>query len=169
MKTTHELDPHRDGLSSTLAMAEVKGWQAYYRNAGASAGEPIPTSIADSRLSTGDFKTNSGHTEWVDGRAHQIGFTTVFPPNTQVLRNEGGVDYDIDWTSWQEGKGMGAASPTLTPTYAAVTARSYFSGMVNVSMMDGSVRAIDNEINLGVWRAISTRNGEETLPDSFNK
>ena len=50
----------------------------------------------------------------------------------------------------------------------AVTARSDFRGMINVPLMDGSVRAID-EINFGVWRAISTRNGQEALPDDFNK
>ena len=47
--------------------------------------------------------------------------------------------------------------------------RAPAAGMVNVLLMDGSVRAIDDEINLGVWRAISTRNGSEILPDDFNK
>ena len=40
---------------------------------------------------------------------------------------------------------------------------------VNFSMMDGSVRAVDNTINLGVWRAISTRASKEVLPESFDK
>jgi hypothetical protein len=157
-----------DGLSNTLAFAEVKAWQAYYRNAGL-ASPAFPTSAADIAALGGDFKTNTGHTEWVDGRSHQIGFTTIFPPNARILNSISGVTYDVDWTNWQEGKGLAAATPTLTPTYAAVTARSYFSGMVNVAMMDASVRAIPNEINLGVWRAVSTRNGKELLPDDFHK
>src|SRR5690606_316727 len=108
----------------------------------------------------GEFKPNSGHTEWVDGRAHQIGFTTVSPPNHRALCTEG-VAYDVDWNNQQEGK-----SPTI-PTYAAVTARSYHEGMVNVAMMDGSVRPIEDNINVGVWRALSTRRGQEIMPDSF--
>lgn len=152
-----------DGLSNTLAFSEVKSWQAYYRNAGLAA-PVMPTSGAAVETLGGEFKTNSGHTEWVDGRAHQIGFTTVFPPNYKVL-NSGG--FDVDWTNWQEGKDL--AVPTYTPTYAAVTARSYFPGMVNVSLMDGSVRAFQNDINLGVWRALGTRNGKEILPDYVHK
>lgn len=154
-----------DGLSNTLAFSEVKSWQAYYRNAGISA-PVMPTSGAEVEALGGEFKNNSGHTEWVDGRAHQIGFTTVFPPNRQVL-NSGG--FDVDWTNWQEGRNLAASPPNVTPTYAAVTARSYFPGMVNVALMDGSVRAIQNDISLGVWRALGSRNGKEILPDSFHK
>ena len=157
-----------DGLSNTLCMSEVKGWQSYYRNAGL-ANPTFPATPADICTLGGEHKTNSGHTEWVDGRAHQIGFTTVFAPNTFVPCTVSGVTYDVDWNNWQEGRNLNAATPDLTPTYAAVTARSYFRGMVNVLLMDGSVRAIDDNINLGVWRAISTRNGQEALPDDFNK
>jgi prepilin-type N-terminal cleavage/methylation domain-containing protein/prepilin-type processing-associated H-X9-DG protein len=149
-----------DGQSYTLAFAEVKGWQDYYRNA-QHAAPAMPTSVADLCALAGDFRTTSGHTEWVDGRAHQIGFTTVFPPNQRVFCENGGVDYDVDWNNQQEGN-----SPTV-PTYAAVTARSYHEGMVNVAMMDGSVRPIEDDINIGVWRALSTRRGQEILPDSF--
>lgn len=158
----------KDGLSNTLGFSEVKAWNPYYRNAGQAA-PAMPTSTADICSLGGEFKANSGHTEWIDGRAHQIGFTSVFGPNTRVACTSSGTEYDVDWTNWQEGKGLLAATPVTTPTYAAVTARGYFSGMVNVAMMDGSVRAIDNTIHLGVWRAISTRAGAEVLPDDFNR
>jgi prepilin-type N-terminal cleavage/methylation domain-containing protein len=158
----------KDGLSNTLGFAEVKAWQPYYRNAGL-ANPAFPTSAADiAALGGAEFK-DTGHTEWVDGASHHSGFTTVFPPNAKILVTVSGVTYDVDWNNWQEGKGLAAATPNLTPSYAAITARSYFSGMVNVAMMDASVRAIRNEINLGVWRAISTRAGQELLPDDFHK
>ena len=51
-------------------------------------------------------------------------------------------DTNIDWTNWQEGKNRNVAAPSTTPTYAAITARSYFANSVNVSMIDGSVRSI---------------------------
>ena len=101
----------------------------------------------------------SGHTEWTDGRVHQSGFTTTFGPNTKVLYTEGGTIFDVDWTNQQEGKS------TINVTYAAVTSRSYHPGLVNVSLMDGSVRAIGESIELALWRALSTRNGGEIVPN----
>jgi prepilin-type N-terminal cleavage/methylation domain-containing protein len=164
-----------DGTSTTLGFAEVKAWNPYYRNRAETAANlaNFPTTTQICTLGTGgssvEFKTDSGHTEWVDGRAHQIGFTTTFLPNQKVLCTESSVVYDVDWNNWQEGKDLNAATPNLTPTYAAVTARSYFAGGVNVSLMDGSVRNISDDIDLGVWRAVSTRNGKEFLPDTFSK
>jgi prepilin-type N-terminal cleavage/methylation domain-containing protein/prepilin-type processing-associated H-X9-DG protein len=162
-----------DGTTSTLGFAEVKAWQPYYRNRAESAANlttfPTTAQICTLGGAPAEFKAESGHTEWVDGRAHQIGMTTTFLPNQRVMCNETSVAYDVDWTNWQEGKDLNSTTPNLTPTYAAVTARSYFPGGVNVSMMDGSVRNISDNIDLGVWRAISTRNGKELLPDSFTK
>lgn len=162
----------RDGLNETLCMAEVKGWNPYYRNKGESSVPTIPDATAADFLTSGDicsmggdFKDSSGHTEWIDGRAHQTGFTTAYPPNAQLLCDEDGEMYDVDWTNWQEGKGLAAGSPTLTPTYAAVTARSYHPGGVNVSMMGGSVHTVAEDINPLVWRAYSTRAGDEIIPN----
>ncbi len=163
----------RDGLSFTMAVAEVKGWNPYYRNLGETdpANLPLPDALLPPdpslicTLGGPDFKTSSGHTEWVDGRAHQIGFTTRFRPNEKVLCTQSGEEYDVDWTNWQEGKLLTAGTlGTEPPTYAAVTARSYHSGGVNVSMMDGSVRWFADTINRGVWQAYSTRSGGETIP-----
>jgi prepilin-type N-terminal cleavage/methylation domain-containing protein/prepilin-type processing-associated H-X9-DG protein len=185
----------QDGLGNTLAFAEVKAWQPYFRNTGKDHTAlqnaipnatlnvaPTAASAALGGLLTGaapeeTLKTNSGHTEWIDGRAHQVGFTTVFRPNHKVLiaNANGSINatgtgaIDCDWTNWQEGKGLNQTTPTTTPTYAAVTARSYFSGSVNVAMMDGSVRSIDDNIHIGVWRALSTRAGQEKLPNSVNQ
>ncbi len=36
---------------------------------------------------------------------------------------------------------------------------------VNVGMCDGSVRAISKELSLETWRALSTRNGGEIIPE----
>ncbi len=149
-----------------MCFGEVKAWNPYYRNAAQTAStlDGNPPSLATICGLGGTFKANSGHTEWVDGRAHQIGFTTVFRPNAKVLCTESSEEHDVDWTNWQEGKDLAASTPALTPTYAAVTARSRHGGGVNVSMMDGSVRWIEDKINLGVWRALSTRNGGEIMP-----
>jgi len=149
----------KDGMSKTLALAEVKSYNPYYRNAGRGP-MPIPTSSGEF-CGAGDFKANSGHTEWVDARAHQTGFTTVFGPNTKVLCSQGGGEFDVDWTNMQEGK-----SPSKI-TYAAVTARSHHTGSVNTAFMDGSVHLINDEIDLHVWRAMGTRASGEVVPSSF--
>lgn len=144
----------RDGTSRTLAFSEVKAWTPYFRNASLNRPEmPTPQSVCGLG---GQFKTNTGHTEWVDGRAHQTGFTSVFTPNTQVTCIQGDAIYDVDWTNQQEGK-----SPHVL-TYAAVTSRSYHPGGVNVCFMDGSVRFVASDVDVAVWQAMSTRKGEDT-------
>lgn len=145
-----------DGLSNTLCASEVKAYTPYYRNAGQTAVALPATASAVCGLG-GDFKSESGHTEWADGRTHQTSFTTVFTPNTEVICTTGGVEYDVDWTNQQEGKS------TTIPTFAAVTSRSYHPGVVCSSLMDGSVRTFSNTISLSVWRAISTRAGREAV------
>jgi len=145
-----------DGLGNTLLLAEVRAWQPYYRNAGLATdpGRPVSPAAVCSLGGT-EFKPESGHTEWVDGRAHQTGFTTVFAPNTKVWCNTGGIDFDVDWTNQQEGR-----SATI-PTYAVVTARSHHPGLINVAMMDGAVKPVADEVERATWRAMSTRQGND--------
>lgn len=145
-----------DGLSNTLCAAEVKTYTNYYRNAGTPSPETIPNSPADiCPLATGEFK-DTGHTEWTDGRVHHIGFTTVFAPNTNVQCNG---KTNVDYNSWQERK---VPNPSNHKTYAAITARSHHPGLVQVVMMEASVRTISNDIDLPTWRALSTHNGKDT-------
>ena len=63
-----------DGLSNTLAFAEVKAWNPYYRDAAVSGAITMPLSESDICAMAGSFKLDTGHTEWVDGRVHQSGF-----------------------------------------------------------------------------------------------
>ena len=139
-----------DGMSNTLLLAEVKGWTPYLRDSGNdNALENNPDNICGLG---GNFKTESGHTEWIDGRTHQSGFTATFTPNTLVSCQ----GTDIDWNSSRVG-----VSPTAV-TNAAVTSRSYHNGdVVNIAKMDGSVDTISSNIDLFVWRAMATRNGGE--------
>ena len=150
-----------DGLSKTLCAAEVKAFTPYFRNT-SDPGPVVPASpAAVAGLAGGaqfklgpDTNSNTGHTEWCDGRVHHSGITTVFTPNTMVSYTHGdGHVYDVDYNSLQEGKSA------TQPTYAAVTSRSHHPGVVNVAMMDGSVRSIANDIALPVWRALGTRSG----------
>jgi prepilin-type processing-associated H-X9-DG protein len=143
----------RDGLSNTLAFAEVKAYQPYLRNTNEPTPMP-PISPAGLAGLIGQFK-ETGHTVWPDGRVHHSGITTTFTPNFKVLYRNAGTDWDIDYSSQQEGKS------DQRFTYAAITSRSYHPGMVNIALMDGSVRVVSDSIDLGVWRAMGTRGGRE--------
>jgi prepilin-type N-terminal cleavage/methylation domain-containing protein len=148
-----------DGTSSTLLAAEVKQWTPYFRDGGTpnGLGVPPPATPAEVVAFGGSFKADTGHTEWVDSRVHQTGFTSTFTPNTRVPYTSGGVEYDVDFTSSREGKTAG------NTTYAAVTSRSYHPAGVLVVLMDDSTRLISSTIELDVWRKLSTRDGRETV------
>jgi len=152
-----------DGTSNTLMAAEVRAWQPYTRNGGP-AGTAIPVTISDvqAQVASGARFKITGHTEWPDGRVHHTGMTTVCPPNAQVLFSSGGIEYDCDFNSWQEGRNGTAGHPT----YAAVTSRSWHTGSVNIVLMDGAVRTVSETIDLPVWRGLGSRNGSET-PGQF--
>ena len=150
----------RDGTSNTLAFAEVKTYTPYVRDGGnpAAAGVPIPGLVATVVGYCGGVAPQStGHTEWVCGRTNHIGFTTVFAPNTVVSYTSGGATFDIDFISRREG------GSTTQVTYAANTARSFHTGMVNAVMVDGASRSISNNINLTIWRGLGTRAGREVI------
>ena len=155
----HAVGAFTDGTSNTVGFAEVKAYTPYFRNGGnpAAIGAPAPTDPTAVAAYGGEFKADLGHTEWVDARVHQTGFTTCFPPNTKVPYSSGGVNYDIDFNSMREGQSATGI------TYAAVTSRSYHSSGVNVLLMDGSVRSVSNNINPQTWRSLGTPSGGEVL------
>ena len=147
-----------DGLTSTVAFAEVKAYEPYFRNLSQPGSLPMPSSPSQVCLG-GDFKPNTGHTEWSEGRCHQTGFTAAFPPNTEVWCPYGGQEYNVNWTNQQEGIAGATAM-----TYAAVTSRSYHSGnIVNAVLMDGSVKSFAGSIEREVWQALATRAGGEPI------
>jgi prepilin-type processing-associated H-X9-DG protein len=121
-----------------------------------------PTDI--SGYTAGKYSPN-GHTEWVDGKVHESGFTTTFTPNAKTVISGVGAPAGNpiigDFVSCREG---GATCAGL-PTYAAVTARSYHAGMVNILLMDGSVRSASDSINLTVWRNLGARNDGNPIGD----
>ena len=149
-----------DGTSRTLLTAEVKAWTPYLRNGGP------PTTSLPGNAAAVSFIANSGsefketgHTEWPDGRVHHTGFTTTLTPNTQVLHTFDGIEYDIDYSSWQEGRN-GVAG---IPTFASITSRSFHLGMVHVALLDGSVTSITDSIDRELWHALGTRSGGEQV------
>ncbi len=143
-----------DGTSNTICLAEVKTYTPYYRDSQTT----MPSGIRSLQplCGLGEFKATTGHTEWVDGRVQQAGFTALFTPNADFSCVIGGRRYESDWTSSREGKTIDQ------PTFSAVTSRSYHSGgVVNAVRMDGSVAVIPNGVDIKVWQGLCTREGGE--------
>jgi prepilin-type N-terminal cleavage/methylation domain-containing protein len=147
-----------DGLSNTLGLSEVKAFQRRVHDAVLPVTPPINVNDVSPSVSGGQFG-DTGHTEWVCGRAIHVGFTTTFPPNTFVPHMVGGITYDFDVCSSREGRNQ------TDVTYGVITSRSYHAGGVNTINMDGSVRFVANSISSATWRAYGTRAGGEPIQE----
>ena len=148
-----------DGTSNTLMASDVRAWSPTRRTGGPSP-TTVPQSISDveALLAQGPVFRANGHTEWFDGIVHHAGFTTVLTPNSSPTCSDGASILEhCNYNSWQEGS-QGLAGQS---TYAAVTARSYHPGGVNVSLLDAVVRTVSENVDLNVWRALGTRDGGE--------
>lgn len=154
-----------DGLSHTLATAEVKTFQAVFVNTADPGPHPPHSPGAISGYAGGatfflgaTLNDNTGHTEWCDGPVHESGFTTVFTPNTVVsYLHSDGRTYDVDYNSRYEGTSRTQRS------YAAVTSRSYHAGLVHVLLLDGSVHSISSTVAHRVWHAMGSRSCGEVV------
>lgn len=145
-----------DGTSNTLAFAEVKAYTSMHRNLDL---QTEPTNITPEMVASlgGELKAEYAHTEWVDGRVNQAGFTAYFTPNTKCPGTANGRIVDFDWTNHQEGRVPSA------PTWAIVTSRSYHQGGVSVAMVDGSTRFISQSIDLATWQKLAARNDGQAV------
>lgn len=153
-----------DGLSQTVAAAEVKTYQPIYicDNAQLSVVNnpnsiPLPTAdyLAVAPEYLGGCRLYAlAHTEWSDGNCHATGFNTAWPPNkiTLGMPNQD-VDMDVQSTNEEDGG----------PTFGAITARSFHPTGVNTLMADGSQRFVSDHIDGLVWRALGTVAGGEAI------
>ena len=161
------LSAFTDGSSNTLCASEVKCYTSNISN-DAAATDTLPTLSTILGFTSGVLTvavpgSKGGHREWTDGKVHETGFTTAFTPNAKVQITSLGTTVEGDYISCKER----ATSPVCAgkPTYAAVTSRSFHTGMVNSVMMDGSTRSFSDNIDLNLWRSLSTRAGNEVVGD----
>lgn len=156
-----------DGLSQTILLGEVKSYQPYLRDCGGLSQISDPTNIPSPNANpaqvvpeyngSGCTLKPDGHAEWVDGGVHHTGLTTAWTPN-KVTPGRGLPDLDIN----------GQREKVGGPSFAAITARSYHPGGVNVLLGDGSVRFIKSTIAGNTWRALGTVAGGEVIgADSY--
>ena len=159
-----------DGLSNTLFAAEVKTHTPYLLNCSGLVYAPLAPCPSRLRMRSLRASPSTRHapaalpsfarlratSEWEDANTSQAGFTTAWPPNMVTPGSFGAVSVpDTDLIAIREENGG--------PTFAAVTARSYHPGGVNVLMGDGSARFIKNGVSGTIWRALGTVNGGEVI------
>lgn len=137
-----------DGLSATVMFSErVIGSRGAYRpfsDYRVYLGNICTVSDAMGICSSafvGPTDSNGGAT-WLFGGWRQTWYNHVLPPNARIA--------DCNSGPISSGGGNGA-----------YTARSYHPGGVNSATADGSARFVSDNIDLFVWRAISTRRGGE--------
>ena len=142
-----------DGTSSTLAIAEVRVRTIMKDGGGQPSGANVPRPVSEYSLSALPGTTRRSHVNWITGTSDDTGFTTTFEPNGA----------DIDFVSVRENQPSSGVVTDIT--YAAVTARSYHTGIVHALLLDGSVRAFSENIDVRIWRALGSRNGGEIVSD----
>ena len=96
---------------------------------------------------------------WPDGNDWSNGWPFAGYDSTQYNHvappNWGTVDCGVSYIS------------DMPTEHAIVAARSKHPGAVVVAFGDGHTANISDEINIEVWRALGTRNGEETISEDF--
>ncbi|GAA4435585.1 DUF1559 domain-containing protein [Bremerella cremea] len=148
-----------DGTSNTMALSEVNSFTRFYQGSEYDNSLTSPPSLSDvaglinANVTSGSAP--SGHTQWVSGNVQQTGFTAFFTPNT--IFNIDGRLQPADFVNNGEGAGDVADNPCM----AAVTARSFHPGVVNVAFVDGSVSKVTETVDLNVYRTVATRFGGE--------
>lgn len=161
------LSEFTDGLSQTLAAAEVKTYQPTYicdyaQLSIVNAPNNVPPPAADYLAVAPEYLGGCrlyalAHTEWSDGNCHATGFSTAWTPNTITLGLPDKTE-DIDLQSANEEQGG--------PTFGAITSRSFHPSGVNVLLADGSGRFISNSIDGFVWRSMGSVSGGEALSNA---
>lgn len=161
----------RDGLSNTIAFAEVvPGFN--YNESRICTLEPLPVPVdppefVASKQTDGKLHVGGSHSQWVDARVTQTGFTTVLTPNALVPGNWINIETLLVNNDPCEAERSSCASPLRSDAAYAVGVRSQHPSVVNVAMIDGRLTTVNDDIDAELWKALCTRNGSEsagTLP-----
>jgi hypothetical protein len=116
--------------------AEVRSYQPYKFETSMTSESSLPSDLNTTTIDS------TSHNEWCEGRVLQEGFTTLMGPNSHAT----------DFATVKEMK-----DDATSLTYGIITSRSVHTGIVNVALMDGSVRSISSNINVPTWQNLGAR------------
>ncbi|MBN2291380.1 MAG: DUF1559 domain-containing protein [Pirellulales bacterium] len=123
-----------DGLAYTLGVSEVVGWD----------------------------HPRDGRGAWVTTSVGGSTFTARTPPNNIPSAANPADNLAMCYTGIPQNDPMYCTQNQSDGNIWAA-ARSKHPGCVNALMMDGSVHIFNDNIDLGIWRALATRAGGETV------
>jgi prepilin-type N-terminal cleavage/methylation domain-containing protein len=151
----YRADQVKDGLSNTLALAEVKlSTPLLTQFTGLTPRPPTDPATFENAAGTRYFLSSDGvnrsHTRWRDQAIEQVGFTTTFPPGTAVTYTVDDTVFDINVLG-------------INGMFAAITARSHHGPWANVVFLDARVRSMSGAIRAAEWQALSTPSGQEAM------
>jgi prepilin-type N-terminal cleavage/methylation domain-containing protein/prepilin-type processing-associated H-X9-DG protein len=138
LRGTGQPDPFSSAhLGQTADLSTLSG---YTLKSPAAGGGVVPPLDGSSYQAAGNLYIGGRCVSWIWGTMSKNGFNTYLRVNDPAPD----VTYSV-------------------PGYFA--ARSRHPGGVNVLLCDGSARFVANSIDLGTWRALSTRSGGEVVGD----
>lgn len=151
----YRADQVKDGLTNTLALAEVKlSTPLLAQYTGLTRRPPTDSALFQNAAGTRYFLSSDGvnrsHTRWRDLAVEQVGFTTTFPPGTAVTYSVDDNVFDINVVG-------------INGMFAAITARSHHGPWANVVFLDARVRPMSGAIRAAEWQALSTPAGQEAM------
>jgi type II secretory pathway pseudopilin PulG len=151
----YRADQVKDGLTNTLALAEVKlSTPLLTQFTGLTPRPPTDPATFENAAGTRYFLSSDGvnrsHTRWRDQAIEQVGFTTTFPPGTAVNYTVEDTVFDINVLG-------------INGMFAAITARSHHGPWANVVFLDARVRSMSGAIRAAEWQALSTPSGQEAM------
>jgi len=171
----------RDGTSYTMAFAEVvPGLDYMEARLCTTAPIPLPgfpSTFPPTTTNPGVIMHPRGsHLQWVDARPSQTGFTTWAGPNQIVYLDSAGTVQGnwlnieptairLDPCQFEDDPDCPAA--LIRSNSYGFGARSLHASTINVALVGGAVITVSDDIDLAVWRGLSTRNGSEDLSDFF--
>jgi hypothetical protein len=107
------------------------------------------TKITSPSLYTGNVQYPCSGRNWVHGDYGTSRYNHVMPPNTKSCSQSAG--------------GGQLTANQVNDDGSATTASSRHRGGVNMVCADGSIHFVSDDIDLLVWRALGSRNGEEPV------
>ena len=143
-------------------------------------GRPIHSAVSG----FGPFMINKGISlrEATDGLSHTVAFSEVRSVEGDDIRGSlhfgGGVLYvhsELPNTPVQDFTRLCvstydapcAATDETWRGYHKLSARSAHPGGVNVMLLDTSIHFVSNQVDWGIWKAVSTFSGEEPISEQF--
>ncbi len=160
----------RDGLTHTMLFAEVVPNLDVVESIKCLPGDyPGPKTVQDLYdLGVKRIRSEHSHTRWVSGREIQTGFSTCFGPNTKIIWQ----DRPVNWLNVEsrltelnpcKTEDLYCPYPLGMPEIYGIPSRSMHPNLVQIALVDGSVRSIDEQIDLSIWQALGTREGGEQV------